>query len=203
MNLLYALQNTSYENFIFTSTSEVYGSNKAPFNEKQLPDPASPYSLSKVFAETAIRTFSQLHNKPYTILRLFNFFGKDMPESFFIPQLLNSLKTEPVFKMTKGAQARDFLYVDDIISALLLAATNTKAKGETFNVCSAKSTTLKQLVTEFKNRVKSKCKIEFGALPYRENEVWNMVGNNRKIKTKLGFKVNYNIKQAIDKLIAG
>lgn len=201
INLLYSLQNVAYENFIFTSTSEVYGGNKAPFTEKQLPDPASPYSLSKFFAETAIRTFSQLHNKPFTILRLFNFFGKNMPESFFIPQLLNSLRNEASFKMTKGAQARDFLYVNDIIQALVLAGINPKARNEVFNVCSGKSTTLRQLVTEFKKRVKGKCKIEFGALPYRENEVWNMVGSNSKIKSKLGFKVKYNTRQAIDELI--
>ena len=201
LNLLYALQNINYDNFIFTSTSEVYGSNKAPFNEKQLPQPASPYSLSKVFSETAIRTFSELHKKNFTILRLFNFFGKDMPTSFFIPQLVNSLRTEPVFKMTKGEQYRDFLYVTDIVQGLILAAKNDNAKNETFNVCSGQSTTLRELVTEFKKHIKSKCKIEFGALPYRENEVWNMVGSNKKIKSMLGFKVNYNITKAIDKLI--
>jgi len=201
LNLLYALQETDYHNFIFTSTSEVYGSNKPPFNEKQLPQPASPYSLSKVCAENAIRTFSGLHKKNFTILRLFNFFGRNMPEAFFIPQLSQSLRRDPVFKMTKGEQARDFLYVNDIVDALLLAAKDNKAQGETFNVCSGKSTTLRQLVTEFKNRIKSKCKIEFGALPYRESEVWNMVGSNAKIKRTLGFKPHYTLAKAIEQLI--
>jgi len=201
LNLLRSLQQIQYENFIFASTSEIYGSNRAPFHEKQLPAPASPYSMSKFFAEIAIRTFSELHGKNYTVLRLFNFFGKDMPENFFIPQLLHSLKQDAVFKMTKGEQARDFLYVDDVVQALLLSATKVKARNEIFNVCSNRSVTLKKLVTEFQKRLKSNCKIDFGALPYRKNEVWNMIGSNKRIRSKLGFKPAYNLKEAINKLV--
>jgi nucleoside-diphosphate-sugar epimerase len=201
INLLRALQECKYENFIFASTSEIYGSNRTPFHEKQFPDPASPYSLSKVFSETTIRTFSELNEKNYTILRLFNFFGKNMPENFFIPQLIQALKNDTVFKMTKGEQARDFLYVEDVVRAMLLAGRKSKARNEIFNVCSSQSVALKKLVIEFQKRLNSNCKIDFGALPYRKNEVWNMVGSNKKIKSKLGFKPKYNLKEAINQLI--
>ncbi|MGP8215337.1 MAG: NAD-dependent epimerase/dehydratase family protein [Bacteroidia bacterium] len=198
--LLTALENIEYENFIFTSTSEIYGDNTAPFNETQLPQPASVYSLSKCCAEALIQTFSRLYNKNYTILRLFNFFGTNMPANFFIPQLLHALKHDESFKMTKGEQKRDFLYIDDVVQALFLAAENSSAHNQLFNVCSGNSTTLKQLVTEFKDRIGGSCRIDFGALPYRKNEVWDMVGNNDKIKKMLNFNVNYDIKAAIDKL---
>ncbi|MGZ4055123.1 MAG: NAD-dependent epimerase/dehydratase family protein [Bacteroidia bacterium] len=201
LNLLRALENIDYDNFIFTSTSEIYGSNKTPFHEKQPPSPVSPYSISKVFAETAIQAFSRLHSKNYTILRLFNFFGKNMSDNFFIPQLIYSLKNEPVFKMTKGMQARDFLYIDDVVQSLLLSAINKNAMNETFNVCSSKSVTLKKLVLELKKKLKSECKIDFGALPYRDNEIWNMIGSNKKIKMKIGFKPKYDLSQGFDELI--
>jgi nucleoside-diphosphate-sugar epimerase len=200
-NLLLALQQTEYSNFIFTSTSEIYGDNKAPFHEYQLPQPASVYSLSKLFSEELIQSYSRLCEKKFTILRLFNFIGKNMPENFFIPQLIQSLKRGETFKMTKGEQARDFLYIDDVIQALLLSAKKNEAANQVFNVCSGKSTLLKQLAKELKGRINGNGTIDFGALPYRKNEVWNMVGNNNKIKNMLGFTVQYEVASIIDKII--
>jgi nucleoside-diphosphate-sugar epimerase len=200
MNLLRAMEDIPYQNFIFASSSEIYGNNDSPFMENMTPKPTSPYSMSKIFAETGIELFSDLYKKPYTIIRIFNFFGPDMPESFFIPELFNALKSGKTFRMTKGEQARDFLYVNDVVQALLLSAQNSKAVGKIFNVCSGKSTTMKELALSFKTELKSKSKIEFGALPYRENEIWNMTGSNSKIKKSLGFKVNYSVKQAIEEL---
>ncbi len=200
LNLLLALKDVPYRNFIFTGTSEVYGSNEPPFHEEQVPKPASPYSLTKRYAELLISTFSSLYNKHFTILRLFNFFGKDMPVEFFIPQMIRAFQYENSFEMTEGAQKRDFLYVEDVIQALLLSARSEKALDEIFNVCSGQAVSLKQLAIEIKSNLNNSCEIKFGALPYRENEVWNMVGDNTKIKTMLGFKVRYNFQDAIHQL---
>ncbi len=199
INLLKALQNIDYENFIYISTSEIYGSNKAPFNEDMLPMPASPYSLSKCFAELAVKTFSEIHNKNFTILRLFNFYGKDMPGSFFVSQLINSLKNNDVFKMTLGEQKRDFIHINDVVNAMLLTASNTiYAKNEIFNVCTGNSISIKNLALQCKQLLKANCKIEFGALPYRENEIWDMTGDNSKIVSKLGFKINHDLSDLLN-----
>ncbi len=200
LNLLLALQDVDYENFIFASTSEIYGSNKAPFIESQIPDPTSPYSLTKVFSENLIKTFSKNYDKKFMILRIFNFFGKGMSPQFFIPQMMTSLRNNTTFKMTKGEQKRDFLYLDDLLEAMLLCAGCT-AQNETFNVCSGKAVTLKQLVLEMKLKLNSKSEIVFGALPYRKNEVWNMIGDNTKIRAAIGFVPKYNLGEGIDQLI--
>ncbi|MEA3446009.1 MAG: NAD-dependent epimerase/dehydratase family protein [Bacteroidota bacterium] len=201
LNLLLALQNVDYENFIFASTSEIYGSNEAPFIESQIPDPASPYSLTKVFSENLIKTFSKTYNKKFTILRIFNFFGKGMSPQFFIPQMINSLRSNISFEMTEGEQKRDFLYLDDLLEAMLLSASHT-ARNETFNLCSGEAVSLKQLVLEMKLKLNSKSEIVFGALPYRNNEVWNMVGENTKIKEAIGFVPKYNLGKGIEQLIS-
>jgi len=188
-NLLEALKSVDYDKLIFTSTSEVYGNNNSPYNEKMLPAPVSPYSVSKYSAETVIRTISELYNKNYIILRLFNFYGEGMSKEFFIPSIVHAMKHEKEFNMTKGDQTRDFLHVDDVIQSLMLAANSPEANNEVFNVCSGKETSLKELVTACKEGIKSSCKVNFGALPYRDKEVWSMVGDNSKIVNKLGFKV--------------
>ena len=200
-NLLLALKDIPYENFLFTSTSEIYGENDTPFHEDQLPKPVSQYSLTKVYSEYLIQTFSKNFNKNYTILRLFNFFGRDMPTGFFIPQMIEAFKNKQYFNMTKGEQKRDFLFVEDVIDALILSAKNSAAHNEIFNVCSGKTSTLKQLAEEVKNKINSGCEIRYGAIPYREKEIWDMVGDNSKIKRVLNFKVKYDLPEGIEKII--
>jgi nucleoside-diphosphate-sugar epimerase len=88
-----------------------------------------------------------------------------------------------------------------VVQALILSAGQKIGQNETFNVCSGTAVSLKQLAIEINTKVNSGCQIKFGALPYRENEVWNMVGDNKKIKRLLGFEIEYNLKSAIAKLI--
>lgn len=200
LNVLQALQNLD-AHFIFTSSSEIYGNNVSPFHENQLPKPVSPYSLSKVNAEMLIQTYCLNHNKKFTNLRIFNFYGEHMPEDFFIPQMINSLKREEDFLMTKGEQTRDFLYVDDIVQALLLTAKNTNSYNETMNVCSGKGTKLNELAAAVNEKMNAKAKIIVGAIPYRDNEVWEMIGDNSKIKQKLGFEPQVNLENGIQRVL--
>lgn len=200
LNLLQALQNLD-AHFIFTSSSEIYGNNESPFHENQLPKPVSPYSLSKVNAEMLIQTYCLNNNKKFTNLRIFNFYGERMPEDFFIPQMINSLKREEDFLMTKGEQTRDFLYVDDVVEALLLTAKNTNSYNETMNVCSGKGTKLSELATAVNEKMNAKAKIIVGAIPYRNNEVWEMIGDNSKIKQKLGFEPQVNLENGIKRVL--
>jgi nucleoside-diphosphate-sugar epimerase len=187
--------------FIFTSSSEVYGNGISPFEENQLPRPVSPYSLSKYTAEQIVQTYATLYGIPYTILRLFNFFGENMSEDFFIPQMVNSLQRGEDFLMTAGAQMRDFLYIDDVTEAMVFAASNSAARNELFNVCSGKGTRLADLAADVNRFLDSKARVISGALPYRENEVWEMVGNPQKIRNKIGFEPLISVSEGIQLMI--
>lgn len=200
LNILKSLEGID-AHFIFTSSSEIYGNNKSPFHESQIPKPVSPYSLSKVNAEMLIQTYCNNHNKKFTNLRVFNFYGENMPEEFFIPQMIQSLKREEDFLMTKGEQVRDFLYVTDVVDAMILVAKNTNSYGETLNICSGKGTKLSQLAKAVNSSMHTKAKIVLGAIPYRKNEVWEMIGDNSKIKKITGFKPKTTIEKGIETVI--
>lgn len=197
LNLLKALQKIEYKNLIFTSSSEVYGNSKSPFTEDLPLKPASPYSLSKVYGELLISTFSDIYNKNYTILRIFNFYGENMPESFFIPQLISTLSRNENFKMTRGEQKRDFLYVGDVVQALILAAKRSNSYRDTYNVCSGEGTELRQLADEASRNIQGRGRVLYGAIPYRENEIWEMIGDSTKIKKKLKFSAKFSLDQGI------
>jgi nucleoside-diphosphate-sugar epimerase len=201
INLLNALVDISFETLIYTSTSEVYGGNQItpPFKEDCDFVPASPYSLSKYAAEMAIRTYSELYNKNFSILRLFNFYGKEMPHNYFLPQLVERLYKNKDFDMTNGEQLRDYLNIDDVISTLLLASKSVAYK-QVFNVCSGKAKTLKEIALGLKKMLNSESQINFGALPYRKNEVWEMVGDNAKMKELFDFNPQFELSNLLKSL---
>jgi len=179
LNLLESLSNINYTKFLYASSSEVYGTtNKIPFSEDQIPLAASPYSLTKLMAEELIKTYSNIKNKPYTIMRLFNFYGDDMPEDFFYSQLINALKRNEEFNMTGGEQIRDFLPIEQVLEYIIKVSDTNKSDQILVNVCSGTGIKLKDFAREIAKKINKEHLLKIGALKYRENEVWNMVGNN-------------------------
>jgi UDP-glucose 4-epimerase len=189
LNLLQALLPYNYSHFIFSSSSEVYGSlNLSPFNENQIPLPSSPYSLTKLMAENLIKTFSELNIKPYTILRIFNFYGIDMPENFFISQLETALINNKPFEMTKGEQIRDFLEITELIN-IIIKLLNCSINKEIINICSGKGVKINELAINIAKQQQKEHFLQIGSLPYRENEIWEMIGDNKKLSTFLINKI--------------
>lgn len=201
-NLLMALKEYDYSSLIYPSTSEVYGNEFSPCSENQFPQPVSPYSLTKLSAEYLIQTFSKIYNKSYTILRIFLPYGKGMPESFFIPQIVNTIKQNKIFEMTLGDQMRDFIHVDDVIDALIMSANNPRANREIFNVCTGVGIKLNELARLINRQINGSLdNIKIGALKYRDNEIWDLRGDNSKIKEVLGFTPKVSLDNGIHRLI--
>ena len=202
LNLLNALRDINYKKLIFTSTSEVYGGNKItpPFKENDSFVPASPYSLSKYSAEMAIKSFSALYKKKFIILRLFNFYGEGMPTQFFLSQLIVKLKNGEDFDMTMGEQIRDFSHINDVLHALLIVS-GKNINNEVFNICTGEGKTIKEIALYLKEVLKSSSNINFGAIPYRENEVWRMIGDAYKIQEAFNFKNKFNIYEGLKAMI--
>ncbi|HPG38216.1 MAG TPA: NAD-dependent epimerase/dehydratase family protein [bacterium] len=201
-NLLRALTCIDFTSFIYASTGEVYGNQPSvPFDEDMALKPISPYSVSKAAAELSIQTFADIYKKPFTILRIFNILGPGLPASFFFSQLVSALKENKPFDMTGGEQKRDFVFSDDTINAMILAASNNKANKQIFNVCSGQSITLREVTEICKHALKSDSKINFGAIPYRDTEIWNMLGSNEKIRKLLFYNNTIDITKGIQSII--
>lgn len=185
LNLLKSLQDF-HCHLIYTSTGEVYGNNCSPFNEEMIPDPVSPYSSTKLMAEELIRTFCKTSNIDYTIFRLFNFYGGDMPEHFFISQMVNTLLRKENFKMTAGEQVRDFIHINDLTDALMKSVCRNELYNDIFNLCSGKNITIKEIANMVVKIVGTDAEIDAENLPYRENEIMEMLGNPDKLRSKMG-----------------
>lgn len=202
LNLLEALRATPPKKFIFTSTEEVYNDNPLPFKENQLPCPPSAYSVSKIAAENFCKIFTQELNFSLVIFRIATFYGPEIPLSKFIAQvIIKSLKNEEI-PLNSGTKKRDYIYVDDVVEALILAAEKKlKNQIETINLGGGKSYQLKELVEMVVKLTKSKSKVIIGAFPDRILEADEWLLDNSKAKKLLGWQPKTSLEQGLRETI--
>jgi UDP-glucose 4-epimerase len=181
---------------IFVSTAEGYAGNP-PFPEESKRVPLSPYSLSKMCAENLCEFFSKAHGTPLTILRPFNVYGPGQGRGMLIPDLIISMLEGNVPKTTKGEQTRDFIFIDDLIDAFLISM-KKEAAGQTLNVCTGTETKAADVSIQISRLTGGK--VDIGALPYKESEVWRHFGSNKKLRS-LGWKPKTDIEEGIKKTV--
>ena len=133
-------------------------------------------------------------------MQLEHFYGPGASPSNFITAMISRLqRNEPVINLTLGEQVRDFTYIDDIVSAYVTILKEVIAINEnytSFQICSGKLISIKQLMEELKRITCSSSRLNFGAISYRENELMKSVSNNSAI-TALGWKPQINIYEGI------
>jgi UDP-glucose 4-epimerase len=146
-----AVRDTGIKRVVFTSSGALYGEQThQPIGEGQMPNPNSPYGVSKIAAEHYVSTLGTLHGIETVALRVFNAYGpgQELPPSYppVIPQLLRQAQTGgSLVILGDGSQTRDFIYVDDIVDALVAAATATDVNRAVINVGSGQEVSINDL----------------------------------------------------------
>lgn len=156
LSLLVIARDAKVKRFLFASSSSVYGNSDAPAKHEGLPvSPLSPYALQKYGGERYCQLFHMLYGLETVALRYFNVFGPrqafDSPYSGVIAKFCTAmLKGETPVIFGDGRQSRDFTYIDNVVSANLLAAeaSAAKAAGKVFNVAAGHSISLLDLVAQ-------------------------------------------------------
>ena len=152
LNMLTAARDAGCRRFVLASTCAVYGdAPESPKVESMLPAPLSPYAISKLTGEQLCTVFASAYGFEAVALRYFNVFGpRQDPNSAYaaaIPRFLAALaagNAPTVFG--DGEQSRDFVYVEDVVKANLLAASVPGIAGRVFNVASGQSVTVNQVL---------------------------------------------------------
>jgi UDP-glucose 4-epimerase len=193
--------NIAYDFFLFMGTAEEYGDNKAPFTEDQPLDPVSPYSASKASAEMVLKIYWKMYKYPITVLRGFIIYGPGQPKNMLFSQLIEACIKKEEFKMTKGEQKRDFVYVEDHVDAMILASTNPAALGKTFNIASEKPYKIIGVVKKILNLMGNPIKPRIGTIPYRDNEIWNYAGCSGEARKILKWIPKTNLDDGLRKTI--
>ncbi len=150
---------------VLSSTSAIYGDNPVmPKVETLLPEPKSPYAVSKLDGEYYGRIFTETGKLPVACLRYFNVFGpRQDPKSAYaaaVPIFTHrAINNEPIAIYGDGEQTRDFIYVKDIAAANVFFATQSTQTG-VFNVAYGKKITVNALAQTIVRMTGSRSKIQ-------------------------------------------
>jgi UDP-glucose 4-epimerase len=152
VSLMEAMRDVGVRRVILASSGAVYGDqDEQPLKETTSPAPGSPYAVSKVSAEHYIRTIGQLWGMETVCLRIFNAYGpgQHLPPSHppVVPHFLRqALRGGTLVVHSDGAQTRDYVFVDDVVSAMVAAATAPNVNGLVINIGSGTETSIRELV---------------------------------------------------------
>ena len=154
VSLMEAMRDTGVRRVVFTSSGAIYGRLPTqPVHENDTPNPDSPYAVSKWAAEQYIHTIGQLWDIETVALRIFNAYGpqQSLPVSHapVIPRFLHQALTGgSVVLYGNGQQTRDFVYVTDVVAALIGAAKAKAVNRQVLNIGSGVETSLAGLVSQ-------------------------------------------------------
>ena len=154
VSVMEAMRDVGVRRVVLVSSGAVYGEQSTqPLTESMIPDPASPYAVSKLAAEYYVRTIGQLWGIETVAVRVFNAYGpgQSLPAAHapVIPRyLLQVLSGASLVVHGDGTQTRDYVYVDDVVDALVAAATARDVNRRVINVGSGRETSVQDLIAE-------------------------------------------------------
>jgi len=208
LNLLKASSDLNVKRFIFASSCAIYGDTPPPQKrEGMTPNPTSPYGASKLAAENYVKLFHELYGLETVILRYFNAYG---PRQTFstngsgggvIAIFLNRMLTNaPPVINGDGMQTRDFVHVQDIVEANMLALNNKSAAGEVFNIATGKKVSVNH-VTDTMKEILNRENLETIHAAPRPGDIRNIYADISKAEKVLGFNPKIYLKEGLIALV--
>ena len=197
VGLLEALEGSGYTRFVNMGTSEIYGGVPVPFREDGPVNPISPYAASKYAAERFCRVFCEGRGWPVVMLRPFNAFGPAQTIDRVIPEIIiRGLRSEPL-RMTQGRQTREFNYVEDLVDGLVRAAAVPGLEGQLLNLGCGEDVSIRDLAELVLDLLGNPVRPEFGAIPERPTEIWEMRCDSSRARDLLGWKPSHTLAEGL------
>lgn len=149
-NYLEAARINKIHRFIFASSGAPAGEVEPPIHEELPPHPVSPYGASKLAGEGYCSAYKRTYGIDAVALRFGNVYGPgSVHKSSVVAKFIrHALAKEPLEIYGNGDQTRDFIYIDDLIDAVLLAATVPDIGGEAFQIATSRETTVGELANQ-------------------------------------------------------
>ena len=207
-NVLEACRNNNIKKLIYSSSASVYGDAvEVPMSEEHPFNNTNFYGATKISGEAMCTAFNDRYGLNVIGLRYMNVYGPGQDQhaaySGGIPIMLNKINANesPVIN-GDGSQAYDFIYVEDVAKANVLAL-KAEVNFGYYNVGTEVQTTVRELCNTILELKKSDLEVQYK--PYSEDDarqfVKNRIGSNRKAKKDLGFEPEYDVKSGLEKLI--
>lgn len=197
MNLLRLLAERGHcRRLVFLSSCSVYGPGGGVREDAPLHG-SGVYAQTKIAGEAICRSYAAGGRVPSVVLRMYTPYGPwEAAYRFVAGTLLRATRGEEM-PLTGGEQSRDFIYIDDATAAVIAAGVAPGLDGETLNVCTGVSTTIRDAVETILEVTGSRSQPRFGALPYRPDETWEMSGDPTRMRTRLGVAEPLSFREGV------
>ncbi|MCJ7768094.1 GDP-mannose 4,6-dehydratase, partial [Candidatus Bathyarchaeota archaeon] len=209
LNLLKASSELGVKRFIFASSAAVYGNPSKPRKKEDMPLDAtgSPYAASKLAAENYVSVFNNLYGLETVSLRYFNIYGprqrfdiSSVYGSVILLFLNRLLKNIPPMIFGDGEQKRDFVYIQDVVEANMLALHSKNSTGQVFNIGTGIDVSVNEVSRILKELMNKTDVQDIHAAP-RPPDVRRGFADIQKASRLIGYKPKYSIKEGITDLI--
>jgi nucleoside-diphosphate-sugar epimerase len=189
--------------FLQFGSGEEYGNIKAPYRETDREYPSSPYALAKqLTTNTALMLYNNF-SYPISVVRPGNLFGEYQDSNKFIPHIVSKLSKNEVIETTYGEQKRDFIYAEDFAKGIKkVIECHENFVGEIFNLSAGRSYKLKEIIEYCKNYLNSSSIIEYGMIPYRENEMMKFELDISKFKGLANSSFEIDVLESLSRFIS-
>ena len=205
LNILQAARDLNLERILVTSTSEVYGTAQyVPIDEKHPKQPQSPYSATKIGADSIADSFYRSFNLPVSIVRPFNTYGPRQSARAIIPtiitQLLNGFEE---IKLGDLTPTRDLLYVKDTVEGFIEISKSNSLIGHECNIATNSEISMRELAETLIKLINPKAKIvqDKERLRPEKSEVFRLFGDNSKILEHTHWKRKYSLEEGLQETI--
>jgi UDP-glucose 4-epimerase len=201
VSLMEAIHDVGIQRVVLASSGAVYGDiPEQPLREDMIPNPRSPYAVSKLAAEYYVRTIGSLWGIETVSLRIFNAYGpwQHLPPSHppVVPHYLKqALRGGTLVAHGDGTQTRDYIYVDDAIAAMVAAATAPRIDGLVINVGSGEECSVKELVQKVLRVTGSKANVVYNA--QSSGGVSRMRADLKLAREKLRFQPSIKLEEGL------
>ncbi len=182
---------------IFMNTSAYGNPQYLPIDEKHLIIPESPYEVSKTAAEQLCYVFSKRYALPVVSLRCFNIYGPGQPDVAVVPQMIKTLLTEKKITIFDSTPKRDFVYVEDVVRALVAAAHYEPQTFDIFNIASGKSIAIGKLAKKLIEISGIKGATLLDKKEKRPNEILEKVADISKAKKELKWFPKVSLEEGL------
>lgn len=191
LNVLLAAKENGIKRLVYASSSAVYGDSLTLPKREDMPvNPLSPYSLTKYAGERYCQLFFQLYGLETVCLRYFNVFGPNQDAgshyAAVIPRFIAAIMdSRPITIYGDGEQTRDFSYIDNVVTANILAASASYGIGDIFNISCGYRITVNQLAHFLMDVLDNKVQVAYEDA--RAGEVKHSLADISRAEKNLGY----------------
>lgn len=195
--ILEAAKTAGLDRFVYASSSSIYGNAATfPTSETVIPQPVSPYGVTKLAAEHLCHLYHVNYGVPTVALRYFTVYGpRQRPDMAFHKFFKAVLEKTPIQVYGDGLQTRDFTFVEDAIAANLAAASVPDAVGEVFNIGGGSRVTLKQTIATMEAIVGQPIQIDYRQTS--KGDARHTSADVSKAQRILGYAPNVSLKEGL------